>query len=81
MNDAITDFVSGTDTLQLDAAAFTAIGASGRFTAGDGRFFAAPGVSAGHDADDRLIYDTTSGILYYDADGNGSGGEAGVAIL
>jgi Ca2+-binding RTX toxin-like protein len=81
MSDDITDFVSGTDTLQLDAAAFTAIGASGRFTARDGRFFAAPGASAGHDADDRLIYDTTSGILYYDADGNGSGGEARVAHL
>src|SRR6185437_4612122 len=81
MNDTVTDFVPGTDTLQLDGTAFTAIGASGRFAMNDPRFFAAPGASAGHDADDRLIYDTTGGILYYDADGSGPVGEARVAIL
>ena len=26
----------------------------------------------GHDADDRIVYDTTSGNLWYDDDGSGS---------
>ena len=81
MNDAITDFATGTDKIELDPAAFTAIGASGLFAPGDGRFWAGPGASAAHDADDRIIYDTTSGILYYDADGNGPGGQGRVAVL
>ncbi len=81
INDTIVDLVSGEDTIELDAAAFTAIGASGSFAPGDGRFWAAPGATAGHDADDRVIYDTSTGVLYYDADGSGAGGEERIAIL
>ena len=29
--------------------------------------------TAGHDVDDRVIYDTTTGNVWYDADGNGIG--------
>jgi Ca2+-binding RTX toxin-like protein len=50
----------------------SALGASGRFIANDPRFYAAAGATGGHDADDRVIFDTTSGGLYYDADGSGS---------
>ena len=66
----ISDFVSGTDKLSFDGRAFTAIGASGNFSAGDPRFFAG---TAAHDADDRVIFDAATGKLYYDADGSGNG--------
>ena len=39
------------------------------------------GASAGHDASDRLIFDTTTGNLYYDADGDGAGTAQLVATL
>ena len=44
--------------LRFDHAGFTQIGAAGHFASGDERFYAAAGASAGHDADDRLIYNT-----------------------
>jgi Ca2+-binding RTX toxin-like protein len=79
--DAITDFTSGVDKIHLDANSMNALGASGNFSAGDARFFAGAGASAGHDADDRVVYDTTSGRLWYDADGSGSGDAQLVATL
>ncbi|HET8691053.1 MAG TPA: calcium-binding protein, partial [Steroidobacteraceae bacterium] len=81
MNDRITDFVSGSDAIQIDPDIFSAIGASGRFSANDPRFHAAPGASAGHDADDRIIYDTSSGTLYYDPDGSGRASQANIGTL
>jgi Ca2+-binding RTX toxin-like protein len=79
--DRIADFTSGTDKLHLDDIAFTAIGALGNFVAGDGRFWAAAGANAGHDADDRVVYDTSTGSLYYDADGSGSGASLLIATF
>ncbi|WP_441967994.1 calcium-binding protein [Microvirga sp. 2MCAF38] len=34
-----------------------------------------------HDADDRIIYDSKKGILYYDADGTGSSAQVKIATL
>ena len=65
--------IQSNDIAVLDGAAFTAIGASGAFATNDARFFSGAGANAGHDADDRIIYDTDTGDLWYDADGNGSG--------
>jgi Ca2+-binding RTX toxin-like protein len=79
--DYVNDFVSGSDKLRLDDAVFTSIGGLGAFAAGDERFVAAPGARNGLEADDRLMYDTTSGKLYYDADGSGGGAAAVVAVL
>jgi VCBS repeat-containing protein len=70
--DAIGDFTAGTDKIALDDAVFTAIGGLGALNAN--AFFAG---TAAHDADDRIVYDQTTGNLYYDADGNG----AGAAVL
>lgn len=61
--DTITDFGS-TDMLWLDDARFTALGL--RVTASELRF----GTTAS-DANDYLIYDSTTGKLWYDGDGNG----------
>ena len=71
--DRITDFVSASDKVALDDAGFVNIGALGNFAAGDGRFWAAAGATSGHDANDRVIYNTSTGSLYYDADGSGAG--------
>ena len=79
--DKVSDFATGQDKLQLDDSAFGAIGAMGNFAAGDGRFWAAAGATSGHDASDRVVYDTSTGSLYYDADGSGSGAAQLVATI
>ncbi|HEX7053982.1 MAG TPA: hypothetical protein VF211_08640 [Burkholderiales bacterium] len=79
--DTVITFASNWDDIQLDIAAFTALGANGRFASGDARFFGAAGASAGHDADDRIVYDTTSGRLWYDVDGSGASAAQLVATL
>jgi serralysin len=71
--DAIADFASARDRLLLDDAVHPDIGARGRFSRNDERFFAADGAVSGEERDDRVIYDTSSGNLYYDADGSGDG--------
>jgi serralysin len=69
--DLVQDFVSGTDRLLLEHGIFTGLSAGalapGAFVTG----------TTAQDADDRILYDATTGNLYYDADGNG----AGAAIL
>ena len=71
--DLITDFVSGSDKIVLDGSFTTDHegAGSGDFAPGDERFYAASNASAAHDDTDRVIYDTSSGRLYYDADGIG----------
>src|SRR3954471_10799669 len=71
--DLLTDFDAGWDNIQLEQAVFTNIGALGRFSAGDVRFYSAAGATGGHDGDDRIVYNSTTGQLFYDADGNGAG--------
>src|ERR1051325_10115528 len=66
--DSVGNFATAWDKIALDAAAFANIGAAGQFSNGDVRFYAAPGATGGHDADDRIVYDTSTGNLYYDAD-------------
>jgi hypothetical protein len=66
--DAITDFSSsGGDHLQFSLKLFKALGAAGDLTSD--QFWSGAGVTTAHDATDRLIYNTTSGNLYYDPDG------------
>ena len=69
--DQIADFVSGTDKIALDDAVFTGLtpGAlpATAFVAG----------TAGGDADDRIIYNSATGQILFDADGTG----AGAAVL
>ncbi|OAI23827.1 hypothetical protein A1355_21280 [Methylomonas koyamae] len=67
--DSMLDFASGTDRIQLDDAVCKNIGGLGRLAMDDERFYL--GANA-HDASDRVVYDPSSGTLYYDADGTGS---------
>lgn len=78
--DSIADWTSGSDTLLLDGAVMTALGASGDFSAGDARFWASSSGTA-HDADDRIIYETDTRQIWYDADGNGAGARQLIATL
>ena len=75
--DAITDFQSGVDEIHLDSAAHSALGATGRFSANDERF-AANASGTALESDDRVIRNTLTNELWYDADG--SGGEARLLI-
>jgi Ca2+-binding RTX toxin-like protein len=79
--DRITDFCTAIDTLAFDDNVFPGAGGPGRFAPGDQRFFAGSGAASGHDESDRVIYDTSTGRLYYDADGSGLGAAQLIATL
>jgi Ca2+-binding RTX toxin-like protein len=63
--DTITDFEAGGDSFQLDDAVFTglSLGTLSADAFNDG---------GPVEADDRIIYDTTTGDLFFDADGSGA---------
>jgi Ca2+-binding RTX toxin-like protein len=74
--DRITDFSVKDDTINLENAIFEKAGKTGTlksdmFRIGD----------KAHDASDRIIYDKKKGVLYYDADGSGSGAAVQFATL
>jgi uncharacterized delta-60 repeat protein len=78
--DTITDFQSGTDMLELSKAVFSSLaGAIGTLSAD--QFWSGAGITSAHDADDRIVYNTATGALYYDADGNGNGKAAQIALI
>ena len=70
--DAILDFSVADDTIFLRRGVFSGIAADG--TLASGAF--AQGTAA-QDADDRIVYDSATGNIWYDADGSG----AGAAVL
>ena len=75
--DTVKDFKHGTDKIDLDDAIFAKLGPS----VSSGEFLK---VSSGHAArqkDDRLIYNTTDGGLWYDKDGSGNGAAIKFAVL
>ena len=66
--DTITDFSRADgDKIQLSRAIFDGLTYQGPLLAGD--FYASPGATSAKDGTDRIIYDTTTGKLDYDADG------------
>jgi Ca2+-binding RTX toxin-like protein len=78
--DTITDFNRADDSIRLDNAVMAGLGATtgalsaAAFVSGAGRTTAA-------DASDRVIYNTTTGDLYYDADGTGSSAAVKIALI
>ncbi len=65
--DRITDFVVADDTIQFENDIFASFANPGVLAAN--LFRSGAGVTSAADEDDYLIYNTTSGALYYDADG------------
>jgi serralysin len=65
--DRIAGFVAADDTVALDDAVFAGIGAPGALAAGAFRAGAAAG-----DASDRIIYNSATGQVFFDADGSGA---------
>ena len=77
--DTLQDFTSGADKLSFSRAVFTGFAATGAMSVD--AFWSGAGVNTAHDATDRFIYNTTTGALWYDADGTGSTAAVQVALL
>lgn len=74
--DKITDFIAADDTIQLENAIFTKLSVTGVLNIAN---FKIGAVAA--DSNDFIIYNKTTGILSYDADGNDSGAAVQIAVL
>jgi Ca2+-binding RTX toxin-like protein len=82
--DTITDFNVVRDTIVLDHAIFSTISGTGTLSAAQ---FTANASGMAKDGSDRIIYETDTGKLLYDSNGNASGGmtqfgqvDAGLAL-
>ena len=80
-NDTITDFVSGTDKIILDDDIFTMLGITGTLA---GVALTADKFHIGTsalDTLDRIVYNSSTGALYYDANGSVSGQNVQIALI
>jgi len=67
--DTINNFSVADDTIHLDRLVMTALGANGTLASAA---FRSNTTGAAQDSDDRIIYNSSNGTVYYDSDGNGS---------
>ncbi|MFI3155838.1 MAG: calcium-binding protein [Methylococcaceae bacterium] len=74
--DTITDFSVADDTIQLENSVFTKLTATGTLKTANFKIG-----TAANDANDYLVYNSGTGQLRYDADGNGSGAGTQIALL
>ncbi len=74
--DQITDFTAGVDKIKLENAIFTALTSTGALAAGAFQLGA-----AASEADDRVVYNPSTGALVYDADGSGAAAGVQFATL
>jgi serralysin len=79
--DLIRDFASGQDRIRLDDDVFKAFSFATDKGLKPGQFLADAGATQARDADDRIVYDTATGALYYDADGAGGAAAIQFATL
>jgi hypothetical protein len=79
--DLVADFQLSLDRINLDDDVFTAFNAGTSNSVAPGQFYKGAGITAAHDASDRLIYNTTTGDLYYDPDGTGASPAVLFAII
>jgi serralysin len=68
--DVVSDFSVVNDSFQLENSIFTAL--SGTGTLASTMFRAGAGISTAADSNDHVIYNKTTGALFYDADGSGA---------
>ena len=68
--DIYADFVVADDKIELGAVGYK-VPYTHAATFAASEFIAGAGFTAAKDADDRIIYDTSTGALYFDSDGNG----------
>ncbi|WP_308218638.1 M10 family metallopeptidase C-terminal domain-containing protein [Ciceribacter sp. RN22] len=69
--DTITDFSVADDTIWLENAVFATLTTTG--TLASSAFYAST-AGVAHDSNDRIIYETDTGNLYYDSNGSAAGG-------
>ena len=70
--DKVIGFISGTDRIQLDHSIFSQF-SSGSPVSSNNLVIGSGKTAVAAQSDDYLIFDSKSGSLYYDADGNGAG--------
>ena len=76
--DTIKDFNAAADTIRIDNLYFKKFVATGAINAAN---FKANAAGAATDANDYIVYETDTGKLFYDADGNGAGAKVQFALL
>ena len=76
--DQITDFNVAADTIILENAIFSTIVGTGTLTAAQ---FVANTAGTAQDASDRIVYETDTGRLFYDSNGDAAGGATQFAQL
>lgn len=83
--DTITDFSTGKDILQFSKAVFSAVsekaGSGTGTTIASNEFLSSSTAKSATNSLIHFIYNTTSGILYYDADSNGPGLSIPVVVI
>lgn len=77
--DTLVDFSAADDVMVFSRTVYKAFTTAGTITAG--QFWSSATATSGHDADDRFIYNTSTGALYYDADGSGKTAAVQLALL
>lgn len=76
--DRIGDYVVIDDQIRIDDAAYAGIGPLGTLAAAA---FVANATGLAADATDRIIYNTSTGALYFDSNGSGAGGRVLMGVL
>lgn len=78
--DRIQDFNPIDDTIQLKNTVFTQLGATATGTI-NAAYFKANATGRAADNNDYIVYETDTGKLFYDADGNGAAASLQIALL
>ena len=78
--DTIKDFSAADDDIWLAKSVMAGLG-SVMGALGADAFWGGVGISGSHDGTDRVIYNQTTGALYYDADGTGRAASIQIAQL